>query len=433
MKAGAIDDHVGGVFDAVAGHHPGRGDAGDRRGDQIDIVAFQRRHPDAVIDQAPLAADRIVRDDLGLQIRSVGDLGAQHGGHLFAQFGIGGADRVRAAGPVRINPDRFIQAVGQHPEQPEPVPFAVIGHMLQQPLFPLGHVVVIGRPGQRPGRRALEHRQMRDPGRDLRHELKGAGPGADDDYPLAGQVDIVAPAGGVKTLAGEAVGALDLRNARPVELAHRGDQGVGLQGFAPAVGGSHLDPPFRPRLVEHRLFDLGLEADMAAQAVLVGDAAEIVEQDRLGGIELREVVIGLERIGIHVVLVIDAAAGIDVLVPGAAQIGVLFENGERHARLLQADAGEQARHAGPDNDHLQLAGGPLQFGRGPVRRLGVRAVQGQLIGEEGLVIGGDIGAGHPVHHLAHGGGRRRRRQGRALQMRGDRHLGAGADIGLNLG
>ena len=51
---------------------------------------------------------------------------------------------------------------------------------------------------------------------------------------------------------------------------------------------------------------------------------------------------------------VDAATRIGVLVPGAADVRVPFDDLERNAGFLQTDAGEQARHARADDHHLEL-------------------------------------------------------------------------------
>ena len=59
---------------------------------------------------------------------------------------------------------------------------------------------------------------MLDPGGDLRDKLDGRGAGADNRDVLAGEIDIMSPAGGMECLAGEAVEACDVGEDRPVQL-----------------------------------------------------------------------------------------------------------------------------------------------------------------------------------------------------------------------
>ena len=71
--------------------------------------------------------------------------------------------------------------------------------------------------------------------RDLRHELEGAGAGADHRDALALQVDVVAPARGVERRALEVVEAGDVGQARLVELADGADHRIGAQRLLVAV------------------------------------------------------------------------------------------------------------------------------------------------------------------------------------------------------
>ena len=105
-------------------------------------------------------------------------------------------------------------------------------------------VAVLAR--EEPVAAALEHRHVPDLGRDGRHELHRAGPGADDRDALAVQVDVVVPARRVHRRACEVVGAGDRRDRRGVQLARGEHDGVGL----PAAPVLRLDRPGHRRLVE---------------------------------------------------------------------------------------------------------------------------------------------------------------------------------------
>ena len=72
---------------------------------------------------------------------------------------------------------------------------------------------------------------------------------------------------------------------------------------------------------------------------------------------------------------VDPAAGVDVVEPGAADVGVLLEDGEVDAGLAEAVGGDDARHAGADDGHRE----------GPVRRDLVVAPAGRPV--VGLVEG----------------------------------------------
>ena len=97
--------------------------------------------------------------------------------------------------------------------------------------------------------------------------------------------------------------------------------------------------------------------------------------------------------------VVDPAARIGVFVPGAADIGVLLDDLERDAGLLQADAGEKARHAGADHNHMQLFSRGFQLRRVPFRQLGI-AIECKFFLQEGDVVFRDRRTDDVIHHPA---------------------------------
>ena len=107
---------------------------------------------------------------------------------------------------------------------------------------------------------------------------------------------------------------------------------------------------------------------------------------------------------------VDAAPGIAVLEPGAADLVVLVDHGERDAGLLQPMGGEDPGHAGADDQDVKLR---LLLGRDRLEAglaVGILAVERQLLRQELDVLLGERCADHPVHHLAHRRGVGRRRQ-----------------------
>ena len=214
----------------------------------------------------------------------------------------------------------------------------------------------------------------------------------------------MAPAGGVEGGSGEPVPTLDVGHARAVQLAHGRDHGVGLN-YAPDAGlVAHRDLPEGPGFVPVEGLDLGLEGDLAAQVIAIGHAAEVLQQDRLGGEVLRPVVVGLKAVGVDVVGGVHPATRIGVLEPGAADVGVLVEDLVAHASLAEANAGEQAGHAGADDEDVHLRGAGLEARRFPDRRLGIGLGQAELVAEKVGVALRDLRAGHKAHHPAQGGG-----------------------------
>ena len=101
------------------------------------------------------------------------------------------------------------------------------------------------------------------------------------------------------------------------------------------------------------------------------------------------------------------AAGVAVLVPGAADACILVDHGVADARFLQADRREDAGHAGANHEHVEVApGGFGQVAKGyPVGIL----VEDLEFRHQELAVGiVKLQAGDEVHHLLDQFGRRRR-------------------------
>jgi tetratricopeptide (TPR) repeat protein len=139
----------------------------------------------------------------------------------------------------------LVGEVGALPEQPQQA-----RHTRERPLGPFA-VRAVGL-GQHVGGRALDDGEVRGPRRDGRHELDGAGAGAHDGDPLAGEFVVVVPACGVEEGALEPVQTGEDGGPRPAQLPGGRDQHVGLvlaaarQGESPGAGvvvegrGEHL-------------------------------------------------------------------------------------------------------------------------------------------------------------------------------------------------
>ena len=186
--------------------------------------------------------------------------------------------------------------------------------------------------------------------------------------------------------------------------------------------------PLRRLLIEARFQNMGFETDVLTQPVFVRRALEIAEQNVLRGIVIRPIVVRLEAERIHVVWIVHAAAGIGILQPCPADIGVLLDHIEGYAGLLQANGGEDAAHAGADHDNAHSAACRAQFFGVPMRMLYIFTGKAEFLLHERHVVFGNVRAGEEIHHLAHGGGRRRRRKLLSVHQIGfDRVLGARAN------
>ena len=98
-----------------------------------------------------------------------------------------------------------------------------------------------------------------------------------------------------------------------------------------------------------RAVDVRVEADVAAQPVLVGDALEVVLDLRLERPHVRPVGLRLERERVHVRRDVAGAAGIGVVAPGAADVVGLLQDQEVDALPLQRDAHAESGEPGADD------------------------------------------------------------------------------------
>ena len=101
---------------------------------------------------------------------------------------------------------------------------------------------------------------------------------------------------------------------------------------------------------------LGLELDVFPQIEFVGDPVEVfdvlapfAERVGIGEVDAEQVRVGPAGR-------IDAGAGIAVFPPGAADAGVLLDDGEGEAGLAQLQGGVQPAHASADHRHGERAG-----------------------------------------------------------------------------
>src|SRR5581483_2273275 len=209
-------------------------------------------------------------------------------------------------------------------------------------------------PGEDPRRRPLEDRQVPDPRLDLRDELDGRGAGADDGHPLAGEVVVVAPAGGVEHRALEPVDARQRRNGRFGQRAGGRDEDVGLEV---AVRGLH--PPAALGLAPGGGDDLVVEPDVGPDAEVAGHPLQVGLDLGLGRERPAPVGVRGEGEGVEVGRDVTGGAGIGVVPPGAADLAGPFEDDEvLDAGLLQAGGHAEAGEARPDDEHA----GPHRHG-----------------------------------------------------------------------
>src|SRR4051794_11112695 len=131
--------------------------------------------------------------------------------------------------------------------------------------------------------------------------------------------------------------ALEVRRVRVVELADRADQRRRFK-YLLAIGGLQCRGPAPLVLVPARRRQFGVEAEMLADVVFERDLLEVIEQLLALGEIARPRVARTERERIGMVRCIDAAAGIAVDIPGAAEFGILLDDGVGDAEPAERNA-----------------------------------------------------------------------------------------------
>lgn len=202
--------------------------------------------------------------------------------------------------------------------------------------------------GQEPVTGSLENRQLLYLARDLGDKLHRAGAGANHRDPLAGQIVVVVPIGGVEGVSLKRVAALDARDRRFVELAGGDHDRVRFVGLT--LLGAHVPPT--SRVVPATRCHAAARHDQPVDSELVGDLVHVVEDLLLRRTQPRPVApLGVGE-GIQVARDVAGSARIAVVEPGAAEVARLFE--ERHVGdpvPCQFDRGRDPAEPCTDDDH----------------------------------------------------------------------------------
>ena len=396
VEAGAHDQDVDGALGAVGGGDRMSVDPLDRIGDQVDVVAGDRREV-RVRDQHALAADGELRGQLLPQL-AVADLHPQH-----AQRG-------------RLDRRHEVLVPGQ----------AGNLHLAEEPVLPANHLPQTGHVAQRgtlppevgavqardhERRRALVDVQVADERRDLRDDLDRRGARADHRNALSAQVRVVVPPRGVEDLALELPDALDVRQARLAQCADAEHQFAhrprgGLRGGAIGSSGSirpsgsisaggavrsggtggtsggalpedlvHVLPgrrhpgdgvtgvdlmrklarghqPAARGIVPAGIDHLRAEIDVRVQALLHRDAALVVGDLRLRAEAARPVEVLRERQGVQVAGHVARRTRVGVVAPGPADLVAAVDDPEILDALAQqvGSGGETGEARADDQD-----------------------------------------------------------------------------------
>ena len=380
VEAGGEDQHVE-LLQAALGAHALGHDLDDgvlAQVDEGDVLAVEGLEV-AVVEHRALAPDRVV-----LRAQRVGDVGVGHRAahHLAEQLdrhlvGVEVLGRVapQARGAEAVLGQGGLALVGRAGED---VPVGVgdgedrrprgVGRGERRGVLRGAHLAVAGldlglllgaersvlrRPGEGGG--ALEHGEVAGDLGQLGDGLHARRAVADDADAAALELDaLLGPEAALHDLAGEGVeaGPVGAVGRRQPAGRHHAEAGAQL------LAGLGVDDPGVGGLVEGHGGDAGLEADVAAQVVAVGDVVEVALDLGLGGEVLAPLPLLLElRVEPERVLEardVAARAGVAVPVPGAAHARRPLEHHHAEAALAQHLQGVEAGHAGPHDDDVRV-------------------------------------------------------------------------------
>ena len=189
---------------------------------------------------------------------------------------------------------------------------------------------------------------------DHRDRLDRGRPRADHADGLAGEVHrLMRPAARVIGRPLEALLAFELRLVRQGQTARRHDAVAG--GDHVALVGPHRPSGRRP--IERRLNDAGVEVDIPAQVISVGDVVGVFQEFGLRRVALRPLPFPLQRFvegeGVFLALDIDPRARIAVPEPGAADARARLDDTCGEAKAPQAMQHVEAGKACADNDGVK--------------------------------------------------------------------------------
>ena len=365
-------------------------------GDEFDVGFAQRAEP-VVVEQDAFAVRRVGRHTLRDQVGTAFQFGQDEIRQLFAMPIVAGIDGAVGIRPVRVLAQERQQAVAVAPEHVEAIPFRVIRHVRQQPLRTVGYPVRIAGDRPRPLRGSLIDRDGRNFIGDVRHELHGGRTGSDHRHALALEIEPLRPARRMKYLAREILGAFEVGHGGIVQLADGADEDGRGYFLRPIRRFKRRDPAFC-RLVPVRRGQAGVEPDVFANAELVGNVLQVIEDFLL----LREIsgpaVTRAEGIGIGVVWRIDAAARIAIDVPGAADLVFLVDDGVGNAEPVQRDAECNRANASTDDQDMAI----LKFLRGRLRGpFCVALDEPHFLADHRRVFGRDLFTQRRAHHALH--------------------------------
>ena len=238
------------------------------------------------------------------------------------------------------------KAIAVAPEHVEAVPLHVKRQMCEQPLRAFADRIGIAFDRPRPLRRPLKHGQRRRAIGNGGYELHRGCAGADHSDALAIELEVVRPKCRMQDQALKILLAHEMRARGIVELADSADQHRRFERFLAVFRLQGRDPALFA-FIPTRRRELRVEAQVLADAVFSRDFLQIVEQFFARAEIAGPGVSRAEGVGIGMVRRVDAAAGIAVDVPCAAEFGVLLNNSVADAESPSATASAMAQTPAP--------------------------------------------------------------------------------------
>ncbi len=191
---------------------------------------------------------------------------------------------------------------------------------------------------------------------DGRHELHGAGAGADHRDPLAGEIHAVIPLSGVEGSAGKGVEAVNVGPGGTAELPAGHHQHVAAELLA----GVERDRPGARFLLPDGACDLHTEPAVLEDAVIVGDLLKVALNLGLRRAWLRPVAAGRPGERIHVRRDVAGRSRVVVLPPDAANaVALLQDHVVVVSVVLQLLRCSQATEPGADDDDSHATSVPV--------------------------------------------------------------------------
>ena len=222
--------------------------------------------------------------------------------------------------------------------------------MREHPVETIGNSFLITRCWDHPRGRALKYKQLASLFCHLRNELTCAGACSDDGNFFTGEINIEIPSSRMERITLERINASDIGIIRSIQLPNSRHQNVRA---VDTLGSGSVDRGHNPLLrvfIPNSRFNFGLEVDDGQQTKFFGTASEVLVQNLPRTEEKWPVVPLRETVAVHVVLNVNATTGIFVFQPRAADIIVLFKDGDRHSCLAKTMCRSNTRHPSTDND-----------------------------------------------------------------------------------